>query len=144
MKLLTPWTLETAYKAPAKTAAAGAKQMPQRLPHQRPVPALEHAAPLTKLGRLRRELWIWAKAGLPLAPRSERQRRLNICQPCDYYSPAGNLGLGECRAPGCGCTRAKLALATSQCPLMPPKWGPYYAPRKPLSAPLQPPGKPPA
>lgn len=112
-------------------------------PQQQRIPLPELASPMTKLRRLRREVWAWAQAGLPRASRQERQRRLAICQACQYYAPTGNLGLGECRAPGCGCTRAKLALATSQCPLIPPKWGPYYAPRKTLSAPLQPPAKPP-
>jgi hypothetical protein len=81
----------------------------------------------TKARRLRRELATWLRAGAPLAPRAIRRERLAICSACAYYAPAGNLGLGECKFPGCGCTRVKLALATSRCPQTPPRW-PAYQP----------------
>lgn len=77
---------------------------------------------LTKFARLRRELAHWLKSGASLATRDVRRARLAICQLCPFYNASGNLGLGECQAPGCGCTRAKLALATARCPLKPPKW----------------------
>ena len=85
-------------------------------------PPKEKASLLTKAMRLRRELSAWAKAGLPLAPREVRKQRLAICEACSYYDAKGNFGMGACGFPGCGCTRAKLALATSQCPHVPPKW----------------------
>lgn len=87
-------------------------------------PPKEHASLLTKAGRLRRELWTWGKAGARLTSREGRKQRLAICRVCDYFNPKGNFGLGECQAPGCGCSKVKLALATSSCPLKPPKWGP--------------------
>lgn len=93
-----------------------------RLIWPEPPPVPTDAPILTKLFRLRHELTAWARAGLPLAPREQRRARLAICQQCEFYAPAGNFGLGECKAPGCGCTRLKLALATSKCPLTPPKW----------------------
>ncbi|MBX4215886.1 hypothetical protein KW797_02980 [Candidatus Parcubacteria bacterium] len=78
---------------------------------------------MTKARRLREELTGWAKKGAPLAPRNVRRERLAICQACSYYNAKGNVGLGACTYPGCGCTRAKLALATSKCPMKPePKW----------------------
>lgn len=75
-----------------------------------------------KLGNLRRALRRWQAAGCPLAPRPVRRVRGAICSACPYWAGLGNLGLGECRAPGCGCTRAKAWLATEACPLG--KWGP--------------------
>ena len=80
----------------------------------------ENASLLTKAGRLRRELATWAKGGLKLVSRGVRLARLATCEACELYDPAGNAGMGECKAKGCGCTRLKAALATSKCPLK--KW----------------------
>lgn len=75
-----------------------------------------------KLRHLRRALQRWQAAGRPLAPRAVRQARGAACRACPHWHPGGNLGLGECAAPGCGCTRAKWWLATEACPLG--KWAP--------------------
>ncbi len=88
------------------------------------LPPPESASLLTKMGRLRRELAAAYQAGLRITPKAERMRRSSICDACPYWSKAGNLHLGECRAPGCGCTRAKVWIASSWCPLPVPKWGP--------------------
>lgn len=95
----------------------------QARPATAPAPSPESPGVVTKLTRARQELGHWLKAGAPLAPRATRRDRLSHCRACPYYAPRGNWGLGECQAPGCGCTRVKLALATSSCPLTPPKWG---------------------
>jgi hypothetical protein len=100
---------------------APALPLPPALPR---FPSPEHASIPTKLIRLKGELLLWRAAGYPKAPKSTRRARLAICRACSYYNRAGNLFFGECQAPGCGCTRAKLALGTSSCPLKPPKWGP--------------------
>lgn len=92
-----------------------------------PQPPLEHASLITKAGRLRKELWRWAKAGAPRRSREDRKRVDAICAVCPYFNASGNWGMGECQAPGCGCTKVKTALATSYCPLKPPKWGPERA-----------------
>jgi len=93
-------------------------------PAQTSAPAPESPGLATKLNRARREVAAWLKVGAPIAPKAVRLARLAQCEACAYYRAAGNWGLGECQAPGCGCTRAKLALAISTCPLTPPKWGP--------------------
>ena len=73
---------------------------------------------ITKVHRLADELGRWRAAGMPVAARAVRIARRSICEaPCKYWSAHGNLGMGECRAPGCGCTRAKRWLATAECPL---------------------------
>lgn len=59
----------------------------------------------------------WKREGYRLATKPQRNVRAAICSACPYWHPAGNLWLGECRAPGCGCTRAKIWLASEKCPL---------------------------
>ena len=53
--------------------------------------------------------------------------RLSACTNCPHHLPDGNLGLGECAHPGCGCTKAKLVFATLSCPMTPPKWNKWSA-----------------
>lgn len=77
---------------------------------------MEKATLLTKAKRLRMELTAWAKFGMPLASSAVRKARLAVCEACAYYDPKGNWGMGECKAPLCGCSRIKAALATSKCP----------------------------
>lgn len=70
-----------------------------------------------KLRNLKRALKRWLASGCRMAPSGVRKARLAVCFQCEHWHAAGNLGLGECRAPGCGCTRAKAWLATESCPL---------------------------
>ncbi len=93
-------------------------------------PAPVSARLFTKMRRLRQELTTWAKAGAVIVPKEVRRERLAICSACSYYDPKGNLGLGECKFPGCGCSRVKAALATSKCPHKPPKWGAWAKPNE--------------
>lgn len=79
-------------------------------------PQPEHASLVTKARRLRTELTVWGRNGFKMAPREVRRARLATCALCKYWNAKGNWGLGECQYPGCGCSRAKAALATSRCP----------------------------
>lgn len=79
-------------------------------------PDAEDPSLLTKAQRLRRELAAWGKAGFRLATTEVRKERGATCDACPYYDPKGNWGMGQCKAPGCGCTRIKLALEGSKCP----------------------------
>ncbi len=92
-----------------------------------PKPAPENATLGQKMTRLRGELKRWAVKGFPLVPREVRASRLAVCRACEYHQPKGNMGLGRCSYPGCGCTNVKLALATSKCPHSPAKWLPHPA-----------------
>lgn len=92
-------------------------------PASAPKPQPENPSLGTKIGRLRKELTTWIKAGAHLVPKEVRAERWAHCSVCEYYDKKGNLGLGACSFPSCGCTKAKLALATSKCPHIPPKWG---------------------
>jgi hypothetical protein len=91
-------------------------------------PKPERASLVTKFGRLRKEVVIWMKRGAPLVPKEIRRERLALCAACEYFNAGGNFGLGECRFPGCGCTKIKAALATSKCPMKPPKWDAWQKP----------------
>jgi hypothetical protein len=64
----------------------------------------------------------WMAAGLPIVSRSIYRVRLTLCRACPHWSDGARLGLGKCNAPGCGCTKLKLRLATERCPLNPPRW----------------------
>ena len=46
----------------------------------------------------------------------ELKRRDTICNACELWKPEGNLGMGECTHPQCGCTKMKRGLATETCP----------------------------
>lgn len=90
-------------------------------------PPPENASLSTKAIRLVKEVGAWVSGGAVMVPTDVHAARLSACQACSYYAANGNAGFGECRHPGCGCTRAKLLLATSTCPKNPPEWGPYHA-----------------
>lgn len=65
----------------------------------------------------------WVAAGLPVVSEPVYQARAAACGACEYWAPKARLGLGKCRAPGCGCTKFKRWLATERCPHpQGPKW----------------------
>lgn len=76
--------------------------------------------PTSKFTNLKTAMKKWVASGCQLAPRQQRKIRIAICSVCPHWNGDGNIGLGECLAPGCGCTRAKVWLATERCPLK--KW----------------------
>lgn len=69
-----------------------------------------------KIARAVVAVQIWAKAGFPVAAFAVRLERRAICEACPAWRPKGNLGLGECVDPRCGCSRLKRWLATERCP----------------------------
>ena len=75
----------------------------------------ETATPLQKATRLARALARWAKEGFPVVSDEVREERMSACNACPLYKLDGNAGMGQCTAPGCGCTKLKLWLETSAC-----------------------------
>lgn len=63
----------------------------------------------------------WNRAGRPVVNNEQWNKRLNICRQCQYWEEIGNSQIARCKK--CGCSSGKLLLATSKCPLNPPKWG---------------------
>lgn len=63
----------------------------------------------------------WAKAGFAMASTETLDYRLKICRGCELWDQTGFGDTGKCAKCGCS-TQAKLRMATSVCPLDPPKW----------------------
>ena len=57
----------------------------------------------------------WAKSGFKLADEAELARRKSICNNCKFWYPTARMGLGKCLK--CGCSSAKLKLASEKCPI---------------------------
>ena len=66
-------------------------------------------------GRLVASLAAWAKQGFPATTEKVLRQRIAICNACEHWSPRAFGGLGRCLK--CGCSAAKLAIATSNCPV---------------------------
>jgi hypothetical protein len=86
-------------------------------------PYLNHKKPkitqtIKKAGQSLKE---WVSHGLPTVSSEEYNRRLKICQSCEFWQTVNTpLVVGVCKL--CNCTNAKLKLATEQCPNDPPYW----------------------
>lgn len=57
----------------------------------------------------------WIKAGLPVVTEVQYAARTAACESCELWDGEARLGLGKCKAPGCGCTKFKRWLATERC-----------------------------
>lgn len=57
----------------------------------------------------------WVAAGAPVVSSEVYAARAAACERCELWDGAARLGLGKCRAPGCGCTSLKRWLATERC-----------------------------
>jgi hypothetical protein len=79
----------------------------------------ESVSLITKAGNLGAALVEWGAGGFAMASEETRLKRRAICEQCPQgrWNPSGNLGLGECMHPKCGCSKLKWFLATSRCPL---------------------------
>ena len=62
----------------------------------------------------------WAAGGFATVDADAYAARSAICDGCTFWDGSARLGLGKCKAPGCGCTSVKRWLATERCPLR--KW----------------------
>jgi hypothetical protein len=75
---------------------------------------------------LTRALAEWTRHGFPVATQEVRDQRQAICDGCEWWESNAMFGTGRCRR--CGCSKLKLALATSVCPVA--KWGSVSGPQK--------------
>lgn len=62
----------------------------------------------------------WKKAGRPVVESHQWNNRINICRSCSYWTENSQTNYAKCTK--CGCGSGKLLLASSSCPLSPPKW----------------------
>lgn len=72
---------------------------------------------VTLAARAGKETARWISAGAKITPSDVQDQRLAICQACPHWNPEAYMGTGSCEHPSCHCTRAKLAYATSKCPM---------------------------
>lgn len=57
----------------------------------------------------------WAAAGFPVVPQAVYDARAAACGACELWDADARLGLGKCKAPGCGCSSFKRWLQTERC-----------------------------
>ena len=67
------------------------------------------------VGKFTKATYNWAKSGFKLADETELKRRKLICNKCKFWYPTARMGLGKCLK--CGCSSAKLKLASEKCPI---------------------------
>jgi hypothetical protein len=67
-----------------------------------------------KAATLSSALFDWAKAGFTMADTETYEQRRMHCAACPSWDASAYGGTGGCRE--CGCSVAKLKLATSSCP----------------------------
>lgn len=58
----------------------------------------------------------WEATGFKTCDTNEYYRRYAICLQCPLWDDTARLGFGKCKHPKCGCTKAKLWLASEACP----------------------------
>ena len=63
---------------------------------------------------------VWAKSGFQNVSQEVYQNRLDQCQACGFWNGESAFGYGKCGK--CGCSGLKLFMATTRCPLEPPRW----------------------
>ncbi len=80
--------------------------------------------PMTELvTNFSKSIFAWAKAGFKVVSEEDFAKRKEICGSCEFWKGDANMGTGKCLK--CGCSGAKLWLATSTCPIN--KWGQVIA-----------------
>ena len=62
----------------------------------------------------------WQTSGRPVVTKADWEFRLKTCRECSWWQEFAKTKIARCKK--CGCSSAKLLLATSKCPLNPPKW----------------------
>ena len=62
----------------------------------------------------------WKKSGRPVVESHQWNDRISICRSCSYWTENTQTNYAKCTK--CGCGSGKLLLASSKCPLNPPKW----------------------
>ena len=58
----------------------------------------------------------FVKSGLSITPQDELDKRLSLCQTCEWWDSEALGKTGRCKKCGCS-TWAKLRMATEKCPL---------------------------
>lgn len=86
---------------------------------------LHPVSPIQQVKNLAKEAPKLIKSGFSRVPNNIYQARMVMCESCYYWHASGNLGLGKCEHPKCGCTRGKMRMSASACPIG--NWGEHHA-----------------
>ena len=62
----------------------------------------------------------WKKSGRPVVESHQWNKRISICRSCSFWTENKQTNYAKCTK--CGCGSGKLLLASSKCPLNPPRW----------------------
>jgi len=84
---------------------------------------LHPVTPMQQVKNLVKEAPAIIKSGFKQVPEEVYEKRLQLCRTCYFWKASGNLGMGKCEHPKCGCSKAKLKLQISACPAG--VWGAY-------------------
>jgi hypothetical protein len=84
---------------------------------------LHPVTPIQQVQNLVREAPAIIKSGFKQVPDDVYEQRMSICRTCYFWHEGGNLGLGKCEHPKCGCSKGKMKLSVSECPVG--NWGSY-------------------
>lgn len=94
---------------------SSAEALPGASPAQaRPAPPPE-PTPVEMAANFAAAVGRWVAAGAPVVSAEVYAARATACEACELWDGAARMGLGKCRAPGCGCTTFKRWLATERC-----------------------------
>lgn len=87
---------------------------PSRVAHQFREPSVGEM-----LGNFAGAMADWVMAGLPIVSGEVAHARIAACRACPghHWEEEARAGLGKCTHPKCGCTRGKMWLGTSKCPI---------------------------
>ena len=69
---------------------------------------------------LANSLVAWRKSNRPVVTGHQWNERLRVCRGCSHWMENKSTNMAKCMK--CGCSSGKLLLASSNCPLSPPKW----------------------
>lgn len=92
----------------------GKYKTPTERQHDEPYPTLPEMVGnfASAMGRLIKAKWHGQKT---LVSEERFLQVLQCCESCSYWDDDARRGYGKCNAPGCGCTRMKLHIATEAC-----------------------------
>lgn len=114
----TPTPAPVLKEQPTPTPASIAKETKQQDEVEQPDAEKMGFFGLAK--NLTTSLLAWQKAGRPVVNSEQWNERIKICRGCEFWQEVGTTNIARCKK--CGCSSGKLLLATSRCPLNPPKW----------------------
>ncbi len=87
-------------------------------PAQRPAVSTQYSPTIAEMTRNFADAMLrWVGSGFATVDEVAFTLRLAQCRACPHWDEAARAGVGKCNHPKCGCTKAKLWLASERCPI---------------------------